>query len=110
MIVKYGNIVGLRVFRFLKWQLEVYFCPSGSVIPPHIHRHCDSVITFLGGRMSWRMGDKGRLLDWRDIGWTKRIPAGCSHSGIVVGSFGLFSNLETWDCEPSSASTDLVLV
>ena len=90
------------------WQLEIWFCPRGSLISMHVHRHVESVLVFLGGRMWWSMGERrGRLFRWRDFGRAFRVGANVPHGAYTKGWFGLFANLERWHGPKTSAAIDL---
>lgn len=91
------------------WQLEVWFCPSGSIIPCHFHSHIQSLLIFLGGRMLWQRDGVARLFTWRDIGRAIRVPALVRHGAHTLGMFGLFVNLERWNTTKTSAAIDLEL-
>lgn len=108
MISRFQRCVGFRLFRLFRWQLEIWCCPKGEVIPLHVHEHCDSRITHWVGNVEWMMGDKRRTLSINNIGWTRHVPAGAVH-GAKVHSFSIFTNLEKWTGRPSSAAEDFLL-
>lgn len=91
------------------YQLELWFCPSGSCIPCHIHPNIDSLLVFLGGSMVWQRDGWAKSFSWRDIGRAFRVPAHVRHGAYTVGAFGLFANIERWLGPKSSASIDLEL-
>ena len=65
---KFG-CTGLAIALPGPWQLEVWFCPPGTVIPMHVHDRIQSFLVFLGGRMIWWKDNlAGRQFTWRDIG------------------------------------------
>lgn len=72
----------------------------------HWHQDFDGRLVFLGGRMRWRVGDRSKLVTWRDVGRHWPVAHGVVHGAEVVGAFGLFLNLERWTTEPTSAATD----
>lgn len=105
MIVRFQRCIGIKLFRLFRWQLEVWFCPKGEVIPLHTHEQCDSRITHWYGNVEWMLGNRRRTLCNRNLGWTRSVPAGHVH-GAKCHTFAVFSNLEMWRGKPSSAAVD----
>lgn len=54
------------------------------------------------------MNDKRRTLYTRDAGWTRSVPANVKH-GAKIHSFAVFTNLESWSGDPTSAAEDFVV-
>jgi hypothetical protein len=88
-----------------RWQLEVWFCPAGELIPAHSHSQFDSRIIHILGTMRWMMGGKSKHVTSYHCGWSKPVPAGVQHSAIAL-SFSVFANLERWSGNPTSAAID----
>lgn len=93
----------------MRWQLEVWLCPKGQVIPMHVHRRCDSRITHWIGNVEWMLGGRRKTLTTRDAMTTKSVPAGFVH-GAKSHTFAIFSNFETWTGRPTSAAEDIQFV
>jgi hypothetical protein len=51
MIERFGKAMGLRIPLGKNRQVELWYCPKGTKVPPHIHEHIDSFIVYLFGRM-----------------------------------------------------------
>lgn len=107
MINRFQRCIGIRLFRLAGWQLEVWLCPAGEVIPSHSHSHFSSRIIHLFGATEWTMGSKTKSLGILNIGWCKPVPAGVNHSAVTK-TFSIFANLERWATSPTSASVDFV--
>lgn len=107
MIFRHNRSWGLLIHRWRKKQIEVWFCPKGEVIDPHVHRHVDSRIIWLGGKMFGMIANRSKMLGWKDIFTSYLIPRNVVHSGVIVGAFCAFANIETWDTNQiTSAATD----
>lgn len=102
LTVQWQQCRGFRLPLGRRWQLEVWHCPEGTVIPGHTHWWLDGWILCLWGRMRWRVGEKTRdvcgpvrLRRSGGIGLAAApIPAGCPHAASVLGRRGVFLNLE----------------
>jgi hypothetical protein len=113
------NCTGITIPLPGRWQVEVWWCPRGAVIPPHTHPHVISHIAMLAGRMRWRVGSevrevcgpfRRRQTNGR-LAWSAyRVEEETVHGATVTGLFGLFLNLERWTGKKTSAATDLRLV
>lgn len=108
MFIRFQNCLGLKLFRFRKWQVELWWCPRGEQLPTHSHPSMESRILFLAGSMIFTREEQTIILGAWDIFRNFRIKAGQNHSAEVVGPFGLFLNIETWTTEPTSAAHDLI--
>lgn len=119
MIERFGNAIGLRVPFFGGRQIELWYCPRGTKIPPHIHEKIDSFIIYLVGRMRvtvehttrdvcgpFRRRESTGKLIWA----VKYIPAGVRHCAEVLGSFAVFINVEKCHGTRTSASHDFIPV
>lgn len=109
------NCTGLRIPLPGAWQLELWWCPRGAVIPMHRHPHVESVLVFLGGEMLWERAEGNRawgdmrMFRFRDFLKHFAVPPRCAHGAKVTGRFGLFANLERWTGPKTSAALDLEL-
>ena len=94
--------VGFRVPLWNHWQIEIWFCPKGDVIPAHRHQHIHSFILQIWGRMRWTVNATTREV----CGPLRRresnarlalaaapIPAGTAHAAEAL-SFCVFVNIE----------------
>lgn len=108
MITRFHRCVGFRLLRLLRWQVELWCCPAGEIIPPHVHSQFDGRLVFLGGSMRWTLGDRVRDLSWSDFGKSWSVPVGTVHGARVLGRFGIFLNIERWSGEPTSAAEDFI--
>ncbi len=119
MIERYGNARGLRIPFWKNWQVEIWFCPKGAVIPPHIHRTIDSYIIYLLGTMRVTVENSSRIVfgpvrrrqsTGRLVLATRFIPHGVRHCAEVLGRFAVFANIERRHAGSTSASRDFLLV
>ena len=119
MIERYGKARGLRFPIWPRIQAEIWYCPRGVVVPPHIHQNLDSFIIYLLGRMRVTVeqttrevfGPVRRRESTGKLTWAVRyIPAGVRHCAEVIGSFAVFVNVERCHAGAVSASKDFVLV
>ncbi len=119
MIERYGNARGLRIPFWKNWQVEIWFCPKGAVIPPHIHETIDSLIIYLYGRMRVTVerttrevcGPVRRRQSTGKLIWaTRYIPAKTRHCAEVIGNCAIFLNLEHCHSDRVSASRDFIPV
>ena len=105
------------LFRWGRRQLEVWLCPAGEQIDPHVHSSIDSTIRLLWGCMQGQIADKkGWVTAWSM--WQKHdffrpftIPAGVKHSASIA-EFTIFLNWENWRGEMpiTSAAEDFTAV
>ena len=110
MIHRHDKCIGITLWRRKRKSLELWFCPSGAIILPHIHEHIDSVIIMLAGGMWGRIGLRSRYVGWRDIFRRFPVPRRMVHSA-VINHFCLFANWESWDTDDvTSASEDFVIL
>lgn len=96
MIERHNRCVGVKLFRFGCYQLELWIAPHGEIIEPHSHRHIDSTLVFLCGKILGTIGDKTGTVSHRDAFRRFSIPAGVTHSAIVQSGFCAFLNWERW--------------
>lgn len=110
LVAKFQKCRGFKLFRWGRWQAELWFCPAGEIIPIHWHKYIDSELVFLGGKMHWEMPPRAKDVGWRDIGRHWSVHAGTPHGATVTGLFGLFLNIEQWleGEPPTSAARDFV--
>lgn len=107
MIERHNRCIGIKLFRYGKFQLELWFAPRGEMIEPHCHPHIDCSLTFLWGSIVGTIGNKTGPVSYRDILRSFSIPAGVTHSAEVKSAFCLFLNWEKWKSETvTSASID----
>lgn len=103
---RHNRCRGFRLWKWGNFQIELWFCPRGEHIEPHVHEHIDSKIIFLAGSMKGRIADRSGLVSWpRHMFSSWRVPKGVMHSARV-GAFCVFANLERWDGPPTSAAED----
>lgn len=96
MINRHNKCVGLTIFRLGRRQLELWYCPQGEIIEPHVHNKIDSTLIILGGSMTGYIGERHGRIGWRDFLRFFFIPAGVVHGANITGRFCLFANFETW--------------
>lgn len=100
---RWQNCRGFRLPLGRGWQIELWHCPRGTVIPLHVHRHVAGWILNLWGKVRWRVGDKARVV-WGPVRRrvtaghlalaAHAIPAGIEHGAEVLGPSAWFLNLE----------------
>lgn len=103
---RHNGCIGFTLFRFGKKQAELWYCPKGEIIEPHVHHHIHSTLIMLGGEMEGWIGERHGKTGWYDFLRRFHIPAGTIHSAKVAGRFCLFANYEVWTGKPSSAAKD----
>lgn len=108
MINRHNGCIGITLFRIGRRQLEIFYCPKGEVIEPHVHRNINSTLIMLGGGLDGKIGDRSGKTGWHDFLRRFHIPAGTVHSATVIGRFCLFANYEKWNGNPTSAATDFI--
>lgn len=106
MIKRHNGCRGLTLWRWGRFQIELWFAPKGEVIEPHIHSRIDSSIVFLVGSMVGTIGGKTGLLEWpADCFRRFNVPAGVKHSATIT-AFCMFANVERWKGDVTSAADD----
>lgn len=113
----HGRCKGVRI-HFGSRQIEMWACPRGTHIEPHIHKTINSRIIQLWGSALWSVGGKyrtvfgplrKRMSNGKLAMATASIPAGVRHSAFTF-SFCVFLNIERCLADPVSASQDFVPV
>ena len=119
MMERFGLCRGLRIPLWKNLQAELWFCPQGAKVPPHVHLTLDSFIIYLLGSMRVTVEQttrdvfgpfRRRQSTGKWILATKYIPAGVRHCAEVLGSFAVFLNIERCHDVRISASRDFVPV
>lgn len=114
---RYQRSRGLCIPLWKNLQLEVWFCPAGEHIRPHVHAKTDSFIVCLWGRMKWTVQYKSREVfgpfrrrnsDGTIALAAAAIPRTVRH-GALARTFSIFLNWERAD-EPVSAAHDFIAV
>lgn len=108
MILRHNNCRGIKLFRIGRFQMELWMAPKGERIESHIHKHIDSHILFLWGRMNGVIGSRSGSLGFHDCFRLFHIPAGVTHSATILSRWCIFTNLEVWNkgSSISSAAVD----
>lgn len=59
MLARYGPCIGLTVFRWFRWKLELWFAPAAYSPPEHTHEKSDGefFVLFGRGRKIYRKAD-----------------------------------------------------
>lgn len=92
MIRKHNRCRGVRLWKWNRFQVEVWFCPNDEWIRPHLHHNIHSRICLLLGRMVGNIDEvRGIVKRWRFY----EVPAGVTHSA-TTDSFCVFINVERW--------------
>ena len=109
MITKFQRCRGLRLFRWGRFQIELWYCPARETIPLHSHPNIDSTIVHLFGWVHWYIEldnvPYGKYLGASNIGKSHKVPANTVHAATCYSPL-LFLNIERWSCTPSSAAID----
>lgn len=108
-MIRHNRCRGFRLLRFGQVQIELWCCPAGEDIAPHVHDHIDSTLIILGGSAVGSIGAKVGLVGWRDMFRRFKIPKGVVHWAIVRSQFFIFLNVEKWDCNITSAAHDFTI-
>lgn len=105
---KYRGCRGFCLFKLGRIQVELWLCPRGENIYPHVHEHIDSTIIVLKGRL-W--GEIGKRFGTAKKFKSYHIPAGVRHAASMSGYTSVwFINIERWTCDPTSAADDFTTV
>lgn len=107
MISRFQKCIGLTLWRWNRFQVELWFCPKGERIPDHCHSNIDSTIVHLFGSCFGHINNDFRTILGLPKSWN--IPAGVVH-GAVVGGCWVFLNVERWNGNPTSAAKDITLL
>jgi len=106
LIHRHNRCLGLKLFRYRKTQIEIWFCPKGEQIEPHTHLEADITIVPLAGRMAGRIGERCGIAGWSDIFRRFCVPRGTVHSARMLSPC-IFMGIERWNTDLiSSAATD----
>ena len=106
MFQRHNRCRGLRVWKWGRWQVELWFCPRGEHIEPHVHKKIDSTIFFIAGHMTGRIQERIGNLDWPADSFRRfDIPAGVEHEARI-GSFCIFANFERWKSDDVTSACD----
>lgn len=108
-MIRHNRCRGFKLFKWGQIQCELWFCPKGEDIAPHVHNHIDSTLIILGGNAVGSIGAKVGLIEWRDMLRRFNIPKGVPHWAIVKRPFFIFLNVEKWDCKITSAAHDFAI-
>jgi hypothetical protein len=110
MVNRYERAVGLTLFKFGKYQAEIWFVPSNYKIPEHYHADFDSKLLILFGHNILLHRNKESLMIkwWKHIGRAFAIKAMDIHSFDASKFPLIFINLEVWKQQPTSACKDFV--
>lgn len=86
---------GWLLLRWGRWRLELWRCPAGEKIPPHVHQQVTSRFIFLNRNLVvHRAGSlKAAPLPWLRFYMVK---PGQAHWAEAVYGAGWFLNLEHW--------------
>lgn len=105
MIERHNRCIGIKLFRWRRLLIEMWFCPKGEVIRPHIHSQVDVKIMPLYGWMLGKIGDRLGIVEPRDAGRCFEVPHGTVHSARML-SFCIFAGVERWAGPMTSAALD----
>lgn len=113
LISRYERALGIRLWRWGTFQIELWFAPAGYKIRPHSHPDEDIELVFLFGdaefaRQKWMQRPELFHATFpRHFGRRFSIAAGCVHWFTVSESMLVFVNIERWRRTPTSAAEDL---
>lgn len=105
MIERHNRCIGIKLFRWRRLLIELWFCPKGEVIRPHTHSQVDVTIVPLYGTMWGAIGDKSGFVRPHDAGRQFKVPRGTIHSAYMF-SFCIFAGVERWAGPVTSAALD----
>jgi hypothetical protein len=102
---------GITLWRWGKFQIELWYCPTDCVIEPHTHDKQDIKLTFLFGRKVFHRQYKNQPIESIDtkhvkFGHTFNIPAGTLHWFDKLDKPLIFFSREWWTEKPTSAAID----
>jgi quercetin dioxygenase-like cupin family protein len=101
--------VGIKLWKWNSFQVELWLCPKNAEIKAHIHPSVDVKIAFLGGKMMFYKAFKERVMTIKNIFKLFSIPRNTLHGARVLGSFGIFLSIERWKAgvTPNSVAINL---
>lgn len=116
MIARHGPCIGLTLFRFLRWKVELWYAPAGFATVPHRHANSSGEFTVLYGRNRriWRKV-AGRIESYVVnfpvcLGRFLSVRAGTEHGFDKGDSCMVWLCFETWrkGVKPTSVAVDFV--
>lgn len=118
MIARYGPCMGITLFRWFRWKIELWYAPADFSPPPHTHENCSGEFTILyaKNRRIWRkVGDRidSYIANFPSVlGKFLSVRAGTPHSFDKGDSFMVWICFETWKkgVSVSSVANDFVLI
>ena len=107
MIHRHDKCIGITLWKWGHFQIELWCVPSMETIESHCHPSIDSTLIFLFGRMFGRIGERQGWVSNADCLRRFAIPAGIEHSATTA-KFTAFLNIERWRAgsNVTSASVD----
>ena len=104
---KHKRCRGIRLWKWGRFQIELWWFPQSEEIEPHVHKHIDSNIVLLYGVMSGNIGGQnGFPRTWKGY----PVPAGVIHSAKAYTNC-IFINIERWTSDDvTSAAVDFTAV
>ncbi len=118
MIARYGPCIGITLFRFRRWKIELWFAPADYATPEHSHDDSSSEFTILWARnrrIYRRIGDRvDAYIAETPKMWGKflSVRTGVVHAFEKGDSAMIWLAFETWKkgVKVSSVADDFHLV
>ena len=95
MIAKKYNCLGIKLFKFGKYQAYIWFCPKDSVIKEHTHNEVKVRIIYLFGRIIFSKDRRSKLMSIKHFLRSFIINPQQLHAAIAC-SFSAFITFEKW--------------
>lgn len=115
LIHRYERAIGIRLWRWNRYQIEIWFCGPNWTIRPHSHPDEDIELAFVFGigsqfaRQKWPLVAPETFTPKfpRHVGRRFSVAAGTVHWFTVSKWPLVFINFERWHKTPTSAAIDL---
>ncbi len=113
LISRYGPCVGVKLWKWNNFQVELWLCPKGYKIPKHSHDLQDIELTYLFGNAHFFRKVGTRVDHFHatqmKFGRTFSLPKGTLHWFEVSDKPLVFLSREKWTTKPTSASQDFTV-
>lgn len=109
---KHEGCFGITLFRWVRTNIEIWYCPRGYTIKPHSHNEEDIELIYLFGRTKFfrKIDNKTESATPTKPFTPFTVPAGCLHWFTVSSLPLIFINKATFleGFKPKSAAIDFV--
>lgn len=114
------NVTSILLYRRGQFQVQMFACPAGTVIPEHSHPNVDNIQIYVGGNIRFSHGGKylypqeslfaknGPLGLASRRGLTSRVRPNEPHGAVVGDGGAVFLSVQLWlnGVEPHCVGSD----